>query len=610
MVYEEDSELQVGNATLPMMNASGVPTDVVLSQARVGPNPYVAEGSTIREIASTLSRWVDNARAATGRTTMFDRGAYTPPDNPYDEMRSARTAVRYDSIASGVGEITEAYAFQGIKWEGSDPDHADVFNQLAIEQNLDGVIRSMWREEYTYGQFVCAKLWGWREFTVRGETKKGNQRKRKFKIWAPLRLRVLDVCKVVPVGVGPLGGETLAWSATPGEVGHFNTVRDRATTGDIIDPLMLAFFRGRYQPWEEEQQYLAAIGVDVNNLLEMADDWVFRHTITKADYQPFPDIRMKSVFRLLDLKNQLMASDRAMLVGAANYILLIKKGEKDNTAKQEELEALKSNFNFIAKLPVIISDHRLSIEIIAPKTDLTLDQDKYDVLDQRILGRLLGTLTLNGGRQGGKADAQTVAMSVARVMENRRHMLRRTLEREIARSVVQHPKNKDSGIDTEPNLVFTPRNIALSMDQGYVQALMALRTQREISRETILEFFGLDESVEAQRVDLEKEIYDDRFQSILPFSGTQPSGAPGEQAPAGEAAPAKKTAAPAAKKPAAKKSAAKKPAAKKTPNGTPEAPGVSGARGGRPRGGGTSSNDTTKVKRTPPGTPRPKPRKA
>lgn len=598
---ESESELVVANQTLQVMNASGLPTDVVLRDARTMPNPYITEGASIREIASTMSRWVDNARAATGRTTMFDRGAYTPPDNPYDEMRASRTAVRYDSVVSGVAEITEGYAFQGIKWEGQDPDEADVFNQLAIEQNLDGVIRSMWREEFTYGQFICAKMWGWREFTVRGETENGNKRKRGFRVWAPLALRILDACKVVPVGVGPLGGETLTWSATPGEVGYFDSVRDKAASGVILDPLMLAFFRGRYDPWEEERAYLGALGVDVNNLLMMDPAWVFRHTLTKPDYQPFPDIRMKSVFRLLDLKNQLMASDRAMLVGAANYILLIKKGEKDNTAKQEELEALKSNFNFIAKLPVIISDHRLSIEIIAPKTDLTLNGDKYDVLDQRILGRLLGTLTVSSGQSVRSSDMQTTALSVARVMENRRHMMRRTLEREIARAVVRHPKNAGT-FKTEPNLVFTPRNIALSMDQGYIQALMALRTQREISRETTLEFFGLDESVEAQRVDLEREIYDDRFQSILPFSGTQPSGAPGEAT--GEAAPAKKAAtAP------AKKSAAKKPA-KKTPNGTAEAPSVSGARGGRPKGGGTSSNDTTKPQRTPPGTPRPKPRKA
>jgi hypothetical protein len=75
---------------------------------------------------------------------------------------------------------------------------------------------------------------------------------------------------------------------------------------------------------------------------------------------------------MLDLKRQLMNADRASLIGAANYILLVRKGTDQRPAQQEEIDNLKENYNFIAKMPVIISDHRLEIDIIAPKIDLTL----------------------------------------------------------------------------------------------------------------------------------------------------------------------------------------------------------------------------------------------
>jgi hypothetical protein len=75
-------------------------------------------------------------------------------------MRAARNAVKYDPVVSGVAEITEAYAFQGVKWESQEPDETDCFNQLARDQNPDAVMRGMWKEEYTYAQFVYAKLWG------------------------------------------------------------------------------------------------------------------------------------------------------------------------------------------------------------------------------------------------------------------------------------------------------------------------------------------------------------------------------------------------------------------------------------------------------------------
>ncbi len=612
MSMEVEATSEIGS----VINMSGLSTEQITKYGSVGDNAYIPEGASMREVATALSKWVDNARSATGRTGMFDRGAFTPSDNPYEEMRAARAAVKFDSLVAGIAEVTEAFAFQGVKWEGEDADEADVFNQLSRDMNLDALVRSMWREEYTYGQVVCAKLWGWREFTVRGKTKKGNARKRKYRIWAPVQIRVLDSAKVVPVGVGPLGGERLAWQATQGEIGYYQT----AYTGETIDPLMLAFFQGTYQPGFEEASQLALLGVDTSRLLAMNPEFVFRHTLTKPDYERFADVRLKSCFSLLDLKRQLMTSDRATLIGAANYILLIRKGDKDTPAQQEEIQNLKENYNFIAKLPVIISDHRLSIDIIAPKTDTTLDGDKYDTIDSRLLSRLLGTLSIGGKGQRNETQ-ETISTAVARVMENRRHMLKRTLEVEMARAIVEHPRN--AGIfETEPNLVYSPRNIALSLDQAYVNALLALRTQREISRETILEFFGLDEATEAQRMEMEAEFFDDIFKTEIPYTagspaeGTDPTldkkdapqavtvgpdgtlkvGAAPAKAPAKKAAPGAAKTAPS--NTTAAPNAPKKAPAKATPNGTPESPKVSGARGGRPAAG-TLPKKSPGVPKTP-----------
>jgi hypothetical protein len=186
---------------------------------------------------------------------MFDRGMFTPPENPYDEMRAARNAVKYDGTVSGVAETTEAYAFQGVKWESSNSDDADVFNQIARDQNLDAVVRAMWREEFTYGQFVAVKLWGEREYTVRGTTKGGNKRKKTYKVWAPLQIRLLDCTKVVTVGGGPLGGEMLAWQATNGEIASYQ----KAFSGERPDPIMTQLFMGTWQPDMDEARERAIV---------------------------------------------------------------------------------------------------------------------------------------------------------------------------------------------------------------------------------------------------------------------------------------------------------------------------------------------------------------
>jgi hypothetical protein len=106
--------------------------------------------------------------------------------------------------------------------------------------------------------------------------------------------------------------------------------------------------------------------------------------------------------------------------------------------------------------------------------------------------------------------------------------------------------------------VYTPRNITLGFDAALMQGIMSLRTQREISRETILEYVGLNQETEAMRLENEEELYDDIFKTAVPFNS--PANQPGM-----------------------------------TPNGTPPSSQSTGAEGGRPVGGGTAPKNATKA---------------
>lgn len=575
------NEIEVGSGLedqFELRNYSDVSTEILRQDPQ------------LKHLARELARWSDNLRSAQQRGSMFDRGAFTPPQNPYDEMRAARTALESDDIVSGVADITESFAFQGMKLESTEADEADVFNQWAGEVNMDGLLRRMWREEFVLSQVVVAAQWGWREYQVRGRVTseaqeeehdaerlqqvtdqqlgvptlpdkpkkpKGRKRRKKYRLWVPINLTVLDATKIVPVAFSPLGPEKLAWCASKAEMGYWSAVAD----GRIVDMEMSTFYLGQYKPPREEAERLAKMGVPVDQLLLLNPENVFRHTLTKGDYEAFPQLRMKSIFGLLDLKRQLQNADRASLVGAANYILLVKKGSDDRPATQEEVDNLKENYNFIAKMPVIISDHRLEIEIIAPKIDLTLQQEKWDLLDTRLLMRLLGTLSLGARGQRNETNL-TLSHAVARMMESRRHMMKRAIERHLIRAIVEHPKNKKTGgdqqvIEQEPNLVFMPRHVTLGFDAALLQAMLSLRTQREISRETILEQFGLDQATEAMRMEHEEEIYDEVFKTQIPFAA---------------------------------------PGAGGSPNGGPASPQANGAQGGRPQGGGKPSGDATKAR--------------
>lgn len=541
MEVEARSQLVARPRQLPFINQTDMPDE------------RIAEDASIREIAKTLSTWVSRSRSQSSQSSMFDRGAYSPPDNPYDEMVSARTAIKHDDIVSGVADITESFAFGGVKWESEEVDEADIFNQINRDINMDELLRKMWRDVFTYSQYVAVARWGYRTYQVRGETEKGNKRKKKYRLWCPVEIKLVDPTKVVPVRAGSMGPDTLCWSANNNELNTFY----RAYKGIEIDPLMLQFFLGRYQPTAIERDELANLGVDTTQLLMMNPELSWRYTLTKADYERFADVRLRSAFALLDLKRQLINSDRAMLIGAANYILLIRKGDPDKPATPNEMENLQKRYQFIARLPVIISDHRLQVDIVAPKTDFVLRGERYDVLDTRLLARLLGTLTFSSSGQRNETNL-TLSKAVAKGMQNKRHMMARVLEERIGRAVVEHPRNAGQDLSGMiPSLVYTPRNISLDVDPSTITAIMGLRTQREMSRETILEYFGLDQATEAQRMEIEEEKYDEVFKTVVPYSAN--------------------------------------PQRDGNPNGG-EPSNVSGARGGRPAGGGESPKNPTKPK--------------
>lgn len=493
-----------------------------------------------REIAN----WVSTQRA---KPSLYNRQAYVAPDNPFQLMATARKAVENDDVVGGVCDVTEGLMLQGVQWESGDPDATDVFNQMSRDLNLDQFARQWHREEFIHSQVVVGIWWGRNTYTVRGKTPAGVKRKKKVTMTCPRALTFLDPSRVIPLRPGPFGQDRLAWYATKSEYAAAVASYDNAFGDAVLREFTIGPVTGLDK---EEIEYLGTIGVDYRRLLLINPGSVFRSTRTKLSYERFPMTRLKSVFPLLDLKQQLMEADRVNLVGAANYILLVRQGSKDEPAAQAELDNLQENFKVVAKLPVVIGDHRLSIDIITPDQEHVLDGSKYDTLDRRIMARALGAMAIASSGQRNESTL-TIARGIGRLLETRRHMMKRSLEEHISRRVVEHPAN--AGLfEDEPKLTFTPRNVQLDSDGETVRAILALRTQKELSRESTLEYFGFDQATEALRREFEEENFDDIFQTQVPFSAP---GMPGGQGAEGQGE---------------------------------EPPQVSGGRGGRPKGGGDS----------------------
>jgi hypothetical protein len=490
-------------------------------QALVGQHPEVA----------SLVRWSVNTQVpGQGRHgSLFERDRFVTPGSFFDQLRVAKDAADTDDVVSGVVESTESLAFTRMSYLCPDADEEDVWNQNAGDIDLDSRLREMWRELFIYSQFYACVWFGNKDYKVRGDTPKGNQKRRTFtNLRMPMGITLMDPLKVIPVGPMLFNQEKLAYIGSRSEE---DVLQAAALNDPGSDALARQIITEKYEPDNLERRMLGELGVPTDYLYLLNPLNVWRHTATRSQYERFASVRMKSIFTLLDLKEQLRQMDRAHLIGGTNFIILVKKGTDQLPAKPTEIEHLQASVRTVARVPVIVGDHRLSVEIITPKTDHTLQPERYNGLDARITSRLYGMFMTGNFSAGAKNDDSIkLAKVVARGMESRRHQLRRCIERKIIKVTVE----ANEQLTTTPKLRFHPARIDLTFDPALVSFLIDVRDRGDISRETYLNEIDVDQDDEAILRKREKERFDKIFQPTnVPFggAGAQQPGIPGAPKP-------------------------------------------------------------------------------
>lgn len=470
------------------------------------------------EVAA-LARWGSSVHNPGRGGSIFDRDRYVTPNKIFEQFKVALDAAESDDVVSNFVETTEALAFNRVVMDADDPQEEDVWNQIIEGIDLDARLREMWRETVIVSQFYVAVYWGRKTFKVRGKTKNGRAARKKFKsLEVPLALTVLDPLKVVPIGNFMFGNERLVYIATKNEASNIDDVLAGKNTTDLV---MRNMIESKYEASREEKKYLGDItGKNMDNLYLLKEDSVFRHNATKPGYMRFSACRMKSVFEILDLKQQLRQMDRSYLIGGTNFILLVKKGTDKLPARQTEVTNLANQVKASARVPVIIGDHRIDIEIITPKMDLTLKPERYNVLDARITARLYQMFMTGNYAAGAKGDdSLKLSRVISRGMESRRHMIRNTLMREIFQKCYE--KNEDV-FTSEPKITFSPKRIALDFDATIATFMQDLRDRGDVSRETILSEMDINQEDEARKREREKELgYDKLFKPTNTLPGAE-----------------------------------------------------------------------------------------
>jgi hypothetical protein len=556
------------------VNESGLPDDVI--------DRHFSRGKGLREISSVIEKWSQSLSGATINQTLdvFNRNkGIDSALHIHAVMARCSWAVENDDVLSTLADVIEGLMWQKNRFELIDTDQQDMWSQWAATVNLDRFLRQCGREEFKNSQFYVGVQWGNKVYKVQenqveeqleefererekkdrekeakdreafiaankdmegfvmppelpeieddGPGRGNRKRKKTFPVNVPIALTIFDPTKVIPVGTLMFGRERFAYIATREEEEAFNQVM----RGEVADPMVRDLIEAKYQPTGMDRAACADIGVDYSKLWLFRQDALFRHTQTKAEYERYAPVRLKTVLPILEMKQHLRASDRASLIGNTNFIVVITKGTDKLPAKPAEIANLQEQARVIARLPVLVGDHRLHVEIISPSTDNTLIDSRWQVLDGRLVFAALRTFSpvTQGGNSSG-AGVKEMSQIVAQGLMSRRHMITRTIEAKLFQMIMD--KN-DGVIDEFPKLEFSPKRITVDFNQDIMNGILKLRDRGDISRETTLEELDFDQETEALRRGREKVVFDDTFQSQTPHSSptSNPYGAPGQAVP-------------------------------------------------------------------------------
>lgn len=571
-VFFDDRYGDVSTTTRPSIhyvNESGLPDDVIFRHMR----------SRNHEFASIIEKWTQELNGYNHNQTLdiFNRSKYKNGEvHIHAVMSRCAWAVENDDVLSTLADVVEGLMWKKCRFELIDTDQQQVWNKWARDINLDARLREFGREELKVSQFYVGVWWGQKVYSVdenqidqqlkelelekkkrdyekkveerdayiaanrsmegfvmppeipevkdEGPGRGNHKRKKKFPVRVPTALTIFDPTKVLPVGNLMFGRERFAYIASGGEDEAFTQVM----RGDVADETVLQLIERKYEPSEMDKQACADLGVDHNRLWLFKRDAMFRHSATRAQYERYASVRLKPMLKILEMKEHLHASDRASLIGNTNFIVVIKKGTDKLPAKPAEITNLQEQAKVIARLPVLVGDHRLSVEIVSPSTDNTLIDSRWQVLDSRLVFGVLKTFSpvTQGGNSSG-AGVKEMSQVVASGLESRRHMILRSLEEHLFRLIME----KNEGVlDEDPSLVFAPKRITLDIQADIINSVLKLRDRGDISRETALEELDYDQDTEVLRRAREKVLYDDVFQSgtphsspaMNPYSGQQP----------------------------------------------------------------------------------------
>lgn len=495
-----------------VVNETGLPDEVILDAAR--------------------DHFVENASMAWGQTTNFQaysnqsgsllaRSDYKTPTNVIEEIKLARNlAERDDDVRAVVGSMLALAFGEGMENFHHDEQTVSLFNAVARNMNLDGVLKEIYREYLIASQFTTVSLFtrGTLEYTPIG-----TERIVKKSVASPL-VGVLHSEDIRIIGNDMFGTAVLAYDppdqklrewleeffnprttpARKAEMGRLDRVAANMFTGRVeVDPLAAS---------EDQPASWAS-----SHLYKLNPRMCHRTTMPKGTWK-HPRPLLTADFSLLEAKRLLNIMDFALLEGGANFVVVAKKGSDQRPALPEEVANLKEVVKHASRTGVIVGDHRLTFEIITPKLDELLNASKRRLLGKKIVMAMMRTPEHADEGSGSEDEAVDIEIG-ARVIASDRRDIQRHVEGNVYAEVV---KRNPAVFKKGAAKLWFPK-IVLQGLQYFTDLVLKLRDRGDIPRSwaTSVAGFPWEAAVQVRKQEIARGDDDIMEPASVPHSSPQ-----------------------------------------------------------------------------------------
>lgn len=489
-----------------VVNETGLPDDAVLG----------AVESYFEEHASVLGANTGTSfQSYSARGSLLARAEFRTPANVIDEIVLARDmAERDDDIGAAIGSMIALAFSEG--WRNLHPDEVELglFDKAAKRMKLATVFKELYREYLISSSMtsVAAYVSAPESFTPEGA-----DRARTRNLVAP-RVGVLPAEQIRIVGNDMFGTGTLAYKPSTGsqerwleEFFSASTSPARKAEMRREDPVLTSLLLEQVEMNETEAPTYVADTVDQGwgkKVYRLNPRMVHRTTMPKGAWK-YPRPLLTRDFALLEAKRMLNLMDYALLQGGSNFLVIAKKGSKEQPGKPAEISNLRDQIRRASRTGVLVGDHRVAVEIITPDLKELLNASKRNLIGRKLANGLLRVPEAeeDTGGEGSKARMSIVT----RVVTEDRNDVRRHIEDSEYERVYER-----NGLSRAATIWF-PK--LLMSDTEFWDYVMKMRDRGDISRQTAVEVGGWDYATEVQKRKREKP--DDKIMvpAEVPFSG-------------------------------------------------------------------------------------------